>query len=130
MEGVSQYIPKESTADTLKKLKNIVSSRSTLLITYVDEEKCFIQHDSTTQQQQNQTSSSKMVKSMAAKVGEHWISSWRKDAFELFLSECGYNVISDSAPEDYNETFLKSVGRQLSEDDLLSMERFVLAKLL
>ena len=62
---------------------------------------------------------------MAGKVGEHWISSWRKDAFELFLSECGYNVISDSAPEDYNETFLKSVGRQLSEDDLLSMERFV-----
>ena len=60
MEGVSQYIPKESTADTLKKLKNIVSSGSTLLITYVDEEKCFID-DSTTQQQQNQTSSSKRI---------------------------------------------------------------------
>lgn len=123
MEGVTQYIPKESTADTLKKLKDIIGPGSTVLITYVDQ-KCFAEPDTLPK-------SFRWVQSMSAKVGEPWISGWSKEEFEEFVNECGYQVVSDTAPEDYNETVLKSVGRnKFDENELLSMERFVVAKIL
>ncbi|KAL7531189.1 hypothetical protein ACHAXR_003888 [Thalassiosira sp. AJA248-18] len=120
LEGLTQYIPKESTADTLKKLKNIIGPGSTVLITYVDQ-KCFA--DANTLPKTYQT-----IKSMIAKGGESWISGWSKEEFQDFIKDCGYQVISDTAPEDYNDTYLKSVGRKLDEKDILSMERFVVAK--
>ena len=52
------------------------------------------------------------------------------EEFEVFLKECGHQCMSDTAPEDYNETCLKSVHRRLDEDYFLSMERFDVAKVL
>ena len=121
MEGVTQYIPMASTADTLKKLRNIIGRGSTLLITYVDE-KCFAEPED------ELPNAVRMVKSMAARVGEPWISYWSKMDFEEFLNICGYQVVSDTSPEDYNDSYLNSVGRRMNEDELLSMERFVVAK--
>ena len=120
LEGVTQYIPKERTADTLKKLGSIISPGSTILVTYVDE-KCM--GDIKTLPRQF-----RWVRNLAAKSGEPWISGWSKEEFEKFINECGYEVASDTSQEDYNETYLKEVGRQLHQDDLLSMERFVFAK--
>jgi O-methyltransferase involved in polyketide biosynthesis len=117
---VTQYIPKESTADTLKKLRSIISPGSTVLVTYVDQ-KCM--GDITTLPRQY-----RWVRNLAAKAGEPWISGWSKEEFEKFIKECGYEVVSDTSQEDYNDTYLKGVGRQLDQDDLLSMERFVIAK--
>lgn len=122
MEGVSQYIPKESTADTLTKLKKVVSSGSTILITYVDD-KCMGHMESLSKQH-------RLIRSMVEKVGEPWISWWTPDGFAKFMKELGYEVLSDTTQGDYNETYLKEVGRQLAEEDLLNMERFVIAKVL
>ena len=120
MEGLTQYIPKESTADTLRKLKNLVGPGSTLLITYVDQ-KCM--GDTETLSKQHQ-----LIRSLSIKVGEPWISGWSKEDFATFMNDLGYKVVSDTTQEDYNETYLKDVGRQLEKKDLLNMERFVLAK--
>eukprot|EP00956_Cyclotella_meneghiniana_P030930 scaffold79666_cov76-Cyclotella_meneghiniana.AAC.5 len=122
MEGVSQYIPKESTADTLTKLKRVVSSGSTILITYVDE-KCMGDKESLSKQH-------RLIRTLAEKVGEPWISGWTPDEFAKFMKDLGYEVLSDTTQGDYNETYLKEVGRQLPEEDLLNMERFVVAKVL
>ena len=79
MEGVSQYIPKESTADTLTKLKRVVSSGSTILITYVDE-KCMGDKESLSKQH-------RLIRTLAEKVGEPWISGWTPDEFAKFASD-------------------------------------------
>lgn len=128
LEGVTQYIPKEATADTLKKLKGIVAQGSTLLITYVDRKKCFDDDDDATNTESTLPKPIRMVRYLAGKVGEPWISGWTSAEFGEFLEDCGYEVVSDTTQEDYNETYLKDVGRQLEEKDLLSMERFVVAK--
>lgn len=67
---------------------------------------------------------------MSAKVGEPWISGWSKEKFALFLKYCLYEVMSDTTQEDHNDTYLKHAGRQLGQEDLLSIERFVVAKVL
>ena len=63
-----------------------------------------------------------------SKVGEPWITGFTPDEFELFLQECGYQVLSDTTLSDYNEEYLGLVGRKLSEEEMLCMERFVVAK--
>eukprot|EP00581_Thalassiosira_minuscula_P013719 CAMPEP_0183730376 /NCGR_PEP_ID=MMETSP0737-20130205/32688_1 /TAXON_ID=385413 /ORGANISM="Thalassiosira miniscula, Strain CCMP1093" /LENGTH=356 /DNA_ID=CAMNT_0025962853 /DNA_START=18 /DNA_END=1084 /DNA_ORIENTATION=+ len=110
LEGVTQYIPKESTADTLKKIKDIVPPGSTLLITHVPE-KFFAPRDTLTKAQG-------MILWWAEKVGEPWISGWSTEEFEDFLNDCGYQVISSTTQTDYNHTYLKSVGRKMDEKNL------------
>lgn len=105
--GVTQYITKESTAETLKTLKNLTSPGSTLLITYVDE-RCLGDSKSS-------LFSHRMVMGMASKVGEPWISAFNKKDFESFLKDCAYLVVSDTSITDYNESSLEAVGRKLEE---------------
>lgn len=122
MEGVTQYIPKEATADTLQKIRSLVSPGSTLLITYVDENRCLRGDDIPCQ-------IGKVV-SMARLVGEPWISGWDTISFAAFLEENGYETVSDTTQGDYNGTYLKDAGRMLkNENDLLNMERFVVARI-
>jgi len=128
LEGVTQYIPKESTADTLKKLKGTIERGSTLLVTYVDR-KLFAEEDAVSSSPSSSLSTaSRRIMSMAARVGEPWISGWSKGEFKDFLMDCGYRVLSDTGAEDYNETYLKSIGRSLDDQDLFCMERFVVAE--
>lgn len=129
LEGVTQYIPKESTADTLKKLKDIIGSGSTVLITYVDQ-KCFEEEQTNDANNSSLTKRIGMIKRMAAKVGEPWISGWTKDEFASFLKDCGYDIVSDTTQEDYNDGYLQPVGRKLEDEDILNIERFVVAKVL
>lgn len=125
MEGVTQYIPKEATADTLRKLKTLVAKGSTLLITYVDQNTFdhpeLVAHDPKW--------SETIVKS-AGRVGEPWISGWTQKDFSFFLKECGYGVVSNTTVKDYNEFYLEPLGRKLDETELVGIERFVKATLL
>lgn len=120
MEGVTQYIPREATADTLKKMHNIITVGSTLLITYVDQA-CF--NDASTLS----TKARQMMK-VTSKVGEPWITGFTPTEFASLLQECGYQVQSDTTLSDYNEEYLEVVGRKLSEEEMICAERFVVAK--
>ncbi|KAL3921011.1 MAG: hypothetical protein SGILL_002978, partial [Bacillariaceae sp.] len=77
LEGVTQYIPKESTADTLKKLRGIVAPGSTLLMTYVDQK--VLDDDPELPKSYHR------IKGLAGKVGETWISGFTKSGVEEFL---------------------------------------------
>jgi methyltransferase (TIGR00027 family) len=122
LEGVTQYIPKTSTADTLKKIKTIVALGSILLITYVDQNV----FDDPSQVASNPNVCERVV-GLAGSVGEPWISGWSPEEFAAFLKECGYDVISDTTTRDYNESYLGAMGRKLEEKDVVSIERFVMA---
>lgn len=132
LEAVSMYIPKESTAVTLRKAHNIVAKGSTLLITYGDSK--YLPDTSADMKNSNsngdtsQYQAQRNVLKWAAKKGEQWISVWSQDEFRTFLSECGFEVVSDTTQEDYVEEYLGAVGRTLEKDEVLSMERFVVAR--
>ncbi|CAB9500361.1 Exhibits S-adenosyl-L-methionine-dependent methyltransferase activity (By similarity) [Seminavis robusta] len=125
MEGVTQYIPKESTADTLQKIKTLVASGSTLLITYVDQNV----FDDPSRVADN-TKACSMILKQSARVGEPWITGWTQEGFADFLKECGYQVVSDTTCKDYNDKYLAPLGRKLDEKDIINLERLVVAKLL
>lgn len=127
MEGVTQYIPKESTADTLKKMHNIVSVGSTLLITYVDQD-CFGATTSTPPSSLSVKTQNMMQ--LVSKVGEPWITGFTPGHFASFLQQCGYQVQSDTTLSDYNEEYLGVVGRKLSEEEMICAERFVVANVI
>lgn len=122
LEAVSMYITKESTADTLTKLREIIGSGSTLLITYADSS-CFADMDEL-------PVAYRKVLEFAEGKGEPWLSGWSKDEFSDFLLRCGYRVLSDTSVGDHNDAYLGSIGRRLEHDEVLNMERFVVAKAL
>ena len=125
-EGVTQYIPKSSTADTLKKIKRIVSPGSIILMTYVDQNV----FDNPSQVSYDPTVCQRIMK-MASSVGEPWISGWSQSEFKEFMNECGYEVLSDTTTKDYHDEYLGSLEvRKMDPNDILSIERFVCAKVL
>lgn len=121
LEGVTQYIPKSSTATTLAQLRKILPSQSVLLVSYVPQDifenpiKCGPKNNI-----------KKLLKG-AEGTGEPWISGWTKDGFKFFLGELGYEVLSDTTISDLNELYLKPLNRHLDESDVLSVERYVVA---
>ena len=119
LEGVSQYIPKSSTAQTLKDIKDIVAPGSILLITYVDQSVL-----------ENPDWVSRTIMAMSHLAGEPWISGFSPTEFADFLQECGYQVVSDTTIYDCNSKYLEPVQRKLADKHLFLMERFVVAKVL
>jgi len=123
LEGVTQYIPKSSTADTLKKIKAVVAPGSILLISYVD------QNTFDDPAKVGPIKSSNNLIRIAKSVGEPWISSWTEEGFGGFLEDLGYKVLENTTAKDYNETYMEPLGRRMKNDEILSVERFVVAKI-
>jgi len=121
MEGVTQYIPKSSTADTLSQLHKILAPQSILVITYVPQDifdnpsKCG-----------PPTLVEKLLKGTKM-AGEPWISGWNPEQFQHFLEDLGYNVVSDTTVKELHDEYLMPLNRGLKDDEILSFERFVVA---
>jgi len=126
MEGVTQYIPKSATADTLQKLKAFSAPGSILLITYIDETVL----TDTPSPDCGSPKSIRTILKMSQMTGETWMSGWSRSGFETFLQELGYQVLYDTTARDYNDKYMSPLGRQMKAEDVLSVERFVVAKIL
>lgn len=121
LEGVTQYIPKTSTASTLAQLRKIIHPHSTLLVSYVpsdvfdDPAKCGPINNVNT------------VLKVAKYSGEPWISGWTAQEFKSFLDKLGYEVISDSIISELSDKYLAPINRSLDSNEILSIERYVKA---
>jgi len=122
MEGVTQYIPKTSTADTLTKLISIMPAGSKLLISYVDEN---VFEDPA--QCGPPDAVKKVVSMVSGMMGEKWISSWTPQGFQTFLEDLGFHVVSDTTTRDYREKYMVPLGREVDEREMWALERFVVA---
>eukprot|EP00536_Pseudo-nitzschia_multiseries_P013040 jgi/Psemu1/327067/estExt_fgenesh1_pg.C_5320002 len=127
LEGVTQYIPKSSTASTLKQLHNLLPKGSVLLVSYVPQ---VIFDDP------GQISSPDLIRFLlkgAEWSGEPWISAWTESGFAEFLSsdQCGgYEVLSDSAVEELEKQYLVPMrkNRRRSLNPIPPLERYVVAR--
>ena len=120
-EGVTQYIPKSSTASTLTQLHKILPNESIFLVSYVpqnvfdDPEKC------------GPANSVKSLLRAAKNTGEPWISVFSPHEFKLFLDALGYTVVLDSTINELNDKYLAPLNRSLHKNEILHVERYVLA---
>ena len=70
----------------------------------------------------------KLIKTLAAKAGEPWISFYRNDEIETVLLQNGYAIKENLTLEDLNSQYFTPVGRTLPENYLFNLEHFVIAK--
>ena len=128
-EGVSQYITKEAVRSTIEELAALTQqSDSTLFISYVDElldkdpEACFGKG------YPNGPKRVDLLRNLAAKVGEPWISFYTAEEIENLLSKSGFFIKENVTLEDLNSFYFGPVGRTLSENEIFKIEHFVIAE--
>ena len=129
LEGVSQYITKESILSTLEELAELSQKTSAVfLFSYVDKllnenpEACFGNG------YPNPEKKMETIKRLAAKVGEPWKSFYSAEEIESMLSKYGFSVTENKTLADLNSVYFTPVGRTLSEDQIFKLEHFVVAK--
>ncbi|MCH2108250.1 MAG: SAM-dependent methyltransferase [Polyangiaceae bacterium] len=123
LEGVTQYIPKTATAETLQKLKSLVAPGSIILMSYVD------QRVFDAPEQVGPIRSIQSLLKLAAKVGEPWISGWTEPDFKEFMDKLGFDVLENTTCKDYNVAYMRPLGREMTPAKMTSAERFVTARL-
>jgi len=129
LEGVSQYITKEAVTSTIEELAALTQkTSSTFFISYVDElldkdpESCFGQG------YPKATKRAGIIKGLAAKAGEPWISFYTAEEIEGLLSQHDFIVKENRSLEDLNSVYFTPVGRTLPDDQIIKLEHFVIAK--
>merc|ERR1712176_1136491 len=124
LEGVSQYIPKSSTATTLKQVRSFLAEGSFLLISYSPSE---ILEDPESACP-GRSSKLKRFFWMVEREGEPWISTWKIANFASFLQESGFEVVEDVGFADLNQRYLIPRNRGRKDDELCNIERYVVAR--
>ena len=103
-------------------------TKSTFYISYVDEqlfqnpEACF---------GKGYPNAKKMVDtitSLAAKVGEPWISLYSNKEMERLCSNYGFSVVDHKLLADLNAAYFTPVGRTVPEAYLCNLEHFLVFK--
>ena len=125
LEGVTQYIPKTSTASTLQQVHSVLPEGSILLISYVPQ----AVYDNPSECGINDPKKLSYMLKTVEWFGEPWISSWSPESFASFLNECGYEVVSDVSAPELNEKYLLPRNRGREKHELPSLERYVVASM-
>ncbi len=129
LEGVSQYISKMAFSSTVKEVAMLTqNTNSIFFLSYVSDlfnenpEACF------GKSYPNAEKRAKLVTSLAAKVGEPWISFYSAKEIESILSQNGYSLEENVTLNDLNSRYFAPVGRSVPEKQLFQPEHFVVAK--
>ena len=134
LEGVTQYIPKSSTADTLQQLHTILPANSILLISYVPQDT----YDDPNKLCGGGGSSSKstfcvkkinlFLTSTNVFAGAPWITGWKTPTdFGFFLKELGYQLQSVSTIDMLNGKCLKPLNRHIKKEEMTPIEQYAVA---
>ncbi|NRB40674.1 MAG: class I SAM-dependent methyltransferase [Pseudomonadales bacterium] len=128
LEGVSQYITKETFASTMEEIAALTQkTTATFIFSYVDAllktdpVRCFGKGYPKAKRRAD------MVMGLAAKVGEPWISLYTEEALVELLAEHGFSVQENKTLEDLNAVYFSPVGRTLTENQIFKLEHFVAA---
>ncbi|CAB9498188.1 Putative S-adenosyl-L-methionine-dependent methyltransferase [Seminavis robusta] len=129
LEGVTYYIPKKSTAETLKQLQSMVGKGSILGVSYVHQ--AVLQKKSELSWiQEGICADPQDVARVVARVrrgGEPWISGWTPEEFTKFLKkDHGFVVLEDVTVSDLESRYFEPLGR--TARPFLCAERFVMAQ--
>ncbi|MGK3738262.1 MAG: O-methyltransferase involved in polyketide biosynthesis [Bacillariaceae sp.] len=136
LEGVTQYLPKSSTADTLRQLHTILPANSILLISYVPQDAYDDPNklcgggggDSSNKSTTCAKKINLLLKSSNLFAGEPWITGWTStNDFRFFLMELGYKLHSVSTVDMLNDKYLKPLNRNIKKGDMVPIEQYAVA---
>lgn len=129
LEGVSQYIPKQTLSATVNELRQLCQqSHAIFFLSYVHEnlnsqpELCFGNGYVNAGKRAN------LIKQLADKFGEPWISFYTPEQMKLMLKQNGFILTEDKSLAELNAPYFGPVGRQLPEHQIMKLEQFVIAK--
>ena len=129
MEGVSQYIEKETLNLTLKEIAKLnPNSNSKFFISYVNK---LIKEDPRVCFGEGYSKPNKAVKFItdsSANVGEPWISFYSAQEIKDLLFQNNFTVIENKTLADLNSKYFTPVGRTIPENYIFKLEHFVIAK--
>lgn len=129
LEGVSQYIPKDALAATVKELSVLGGqSGATFFVSYVDQLFDTDPRACVGKGYPNAEKRARLIKDLAAKVGEPWISAYTSQEMSSLLSDNGFSMKENKTLADLNARYFAPVGRALSEEHILKLEHFVVAQ--
>jgi len=127
LEGVTQYIPKASTAATIREMGALCGPGSTLFLSYVDARFETAPAELVGTGYPKPEAALRMISGLAAKFGEPWIACYSAAEMETMLASSGFDVTSDTCFEDVNESYFGAVGRLVPPKLTLNLERFAAA---
>jgi methyltransferase (TIGR00027 family) len=135
LEGVTQYIPKSSTADTLQQLHTILPANSILLISYVPQDTyddpnklCGGGSGSSIKSTSCVKKINLFLKSTNVFAGAPWITGWKtKTDFGFFLKELGYQLQSVSTIDMLNDKYLTPLNRHIKKEEMTPIEQYAVA---
>mmetsp|Transcript_1981 Transcript_1981/g.3987 ORF Transcript_1981/g.3987 Transcript_1981/m.3987 type:complete len:298 (-) Transcript_1981:32-925(-) len=127
LEGVSYYIPRESVANTIKKIAPIVGSGSTFFLSYADKNCVDNPNLVCSSDNKRGVRSIKRLMWAVRRIGEPWINFFQKDELPSFFKSNGFTLASDVSLHDLHAKYFCN-GREISSENLLFWERFAIAK--
>jgi len=122
LEGVSQYIPGDAVATTVKAMDSICGPGSSFFLSYVDER---INREP---EKLGNPQAVHKIMAMAGSVGEPWINFYSQSAIPGFFESCSsFRVVSDVSTDDISRTSFPA-ARQLPAKKLMTAERYAVAR--
>ena len=118
LEGVTQYIPKESTSQTLGNAAKMSGPGSRFIVSYVPQdlwdnpEKCG-----------DEKEIASFLWQVAAFTNEPWISGWSEESMEAAMHSFGFMVERDVCLRDLNKDYFEPAGRPIPEHHQVILER-------
>jgi methyltransferase (TIGR00027 family) len=117
-EGVTQYITAEAVSSTLECVAHVSGVGSAIVFTYVRRDLV---------DGSERTEWVEPFLTFAERVGSPWMCGLDPDTIEQYLSDHGLQLVSDVGAADYQDLYLKPLGREMSVFD---GERVAYAKVL
>ena len=129
LEGLSQYITKDSFSSTLKEISQLTKkTKTTIFFSYTD-----IVINKSPQHlfgkgYPNPKKIIDRIKKIVNALGEPWISFYSKNEIEKLLIKNGFKLKEIKKLENLNDKYFASINKPINEKKIFNLENFVLAQ--
>ena len=129
LEGLSQYITKDSFSSTLKEISQLTKkTKTTIFFSYTD-----IVINQSPQHlfgkgYPNPKKIINRIKKIVNALGEPWISFYSKNEIEKLLIKNGFKVKEIKKLANLNDKYFASIKKPINEKKIFNLENFVLAQ--
>ena len=129
LEGLSQYITKDSFSSTLKEISQLTKkTKTTIFFSYTD---IVIKQSPQHLFGKGYPNPKKIIdriKKIVNAFGEPWVSFYSKNEIEKLLIKNGFKLKDIKKLENLNDKYFASINKPIKEKKIFNLENFVLAQ--
>jgi len=129
LEGLSQYITKDSFSATLKEISQLTKkAKTTIFFSYTDIVINQSPQHLFGKDYPNPKKIINRIKKIVNYLGEPWISFYSKNEIEKLLLKNGFKLKEIKNIENLNDKYFASINKPIKEKNIFNLENFVLAQ--